>query len=196
MASIFEPFFTTKGPGQGTGLGLSTVYGIVKQSDGYIVVFSEPDKGTTFKLYFPRRDEEAIHPQIEDTAQADSVRGSETILVVEDDDSLRKLTVRFLEGAGYRVLQAGNAQSAIDLVEGFTKSVDLLLTDMIMPAMSGIELSRRLKASQPNLKVLLMSGYAGEYTARYGTPEPRTPLVEKPFTRRELLSKISAVLHE
>jgi two-component system cell cycle sensor histidine kinase/response regulator CckA len=195
MASIFEPFFTTKGPGQGTGLGLSTVYGIVKQSDGYIVVFSEPDKGTSFKLYFPRRDEESADSLAGDVSQEEAPQGSETILVVEDDESLRQLTVRFLEGAGYRVLQAENAPAALQLVGEFLKSLDLLLIDMIMPAMSGIELSERLRMSQPNLKVLLMSGYAGEYTARYGVAGASTPLLEKPFTRRELLSKISAVLH-
>jgi two-component system cell cycle sensor histidine kinase/response regulator CckA len=167
MASIFEPFFTTKGP----------------------------DKGTSFKLYFPRRDEESADSLAGDVSQEEAPQGSETILVVEDDESLRQLTVRFLEGAGYRVLQAENAPAALQLVGEFLKSLDLLLIDMIMPAMSGIELSERLRMSQPNLKVLLMSGYAGEYTARYGVAGASTPLLEKPFTRRELLSKISAVLH-
>jgi two-component system cell cycle sensor histidine kinase/response regulator CckA len=196
VSHIFEPFFTTKGPGEGTGLGLSTVYGIVKQSEGYITVHSEPGLGTTFELYFPRRDEEGEESLGQDAAESQPPRGSETILVVEDDESLRKLIVRFLEGAGYRVLQAGNAEAAIDLVQSFKDSIDLVLTDMIMPTMSGLELSGHVKALRGDLKILLMSGYAGDYTARYGAIETGVLLLEKPFTRRDLLSKISTVLHE
>ena len=193
LSHIFEPFFTTKRPGQGTGLGLSTVYGIVKQSDGYIWVYSELAKGTTFKLYFPLYEEGA--PASEDrSVEVQPVRGTETILVVEDDGSLRKLTVALLQDSGYRVLEADNGQSAIDLVENSAASFDLLLTDVLMPAMSGVELSARLRKTQPGLKVLLMTGYAGDLIALYRGGESELALIEKPFTRHGLLSKIRSVL--
>jgi PAS domain S-box-containing protein len=196
LSRIFEPFFTTKKVGQGTGLGLSTVYGIVKQSEGYIVVYSEMEKGTTFKLYFPRRDEEAAEFSSIGAVEEEIPKGSGTILVVEDDEALRKLTVRFLEGAGYRVLQTGSVEDAIQIVDSFTESIDLLLTDMIMPIKNGMELSAHVRMLRPNLKVLLMSGYAGDFSGGYRAIDAGVPLLEKPFTRQELLSKISAMLHE
>jgi len=194
LSHIFEPFFTTKGPGQGTGLGLSTVYGIVKQSDGYIWVYSELEKGTTFKLYFPLHEEGA--PVLSEwSAEVQPVGGTETVLVVEDDESLRKLTAALLESTGYRVLEADNGETAINLVEKWAESIDLLLTDVLMPVMSGVDLSARLRKLRPDLKVLLMSGYAGDLIARHRGIEPDILLIEKPFTRHGLLSKIRSVLN-
>ena len=193
LSHIFEPFFTTKGPGHGTGLGLSTVYGIVKQSDGYIWVYSELGKGTTFKLYFPQY-EEGVPLPVEPGAEDQAVGGTETILVVEDDAALRKLTVVLLESTGYRVLEADNGETAIRVIEDSAESIDLLLTDVLMPAMSGVELSAYLRKSQPGLKILLMSGYPGDLIAKHREGDADIALIEKPFTRHGLLAKIRAVL--
>lgn len=192
MARIFEPFFTTKGPGQGTGLGLSTVYGIVKQSDGYIWAYSEPGKGATFKVYFPR--EAGAEPSESAIADIVPVGGSETVLVVEDDQTLRALTVAVLESAGYRVFESPNAEAAIRTVEKYTNSIDVVLTDVVMPGMSGRKLSQHLLALRPDMKILLMSGYAQELIERYGALEPGVSLIEKPFTRQSLLEAVSAIL--
>jgi PAS domain S-box-containing protein len=193
VAQIFEPFFTTKGPGQGTGLGLSTVYGIVKQSNGYIWVYSEPARGTTFKIYFP----EQLHGEQKALAgppALDLVIGTEVLLVVEDDEALRKLITALLEGSGYKVLQAASGAAALQLARNCEEHIDLVLTDMLMPGMSGIELSTELRKLRPRMKVLLMSGYAGDLIARYRVAESEIMLVEKPFTRHVLLSKIRAAL--
>jgi two-component system cell cycle sensor histidine kinase/response regulator CckA len=194
MPHIFEPFFTTKGPGQGIGLGLSTVYGIVKQSDGYIWVYSEPGKGTTLKLYFPRHQENP-QPDVHPRPEVESPRGSETILVVEDDEPLRKFTTALLESTGYRVLVATNGEDATTLVSNSAEPINLLLTDVLMPAVNGVELSARLRKLRPGLKVLLMSGYAGDLIARHRSTDPQMMLIEKPFTRHELLEKIRSALH-
>jgi two-component system cell cycle sensor histidine kinase/response regulator CckA len=193
LSQVFEPFFTTKGQGQGTGLGLSTVYGIVKQSDGYIWVYSELGKGTTFKLYFPVHDEGPPVPE-ESVPEVQPVGGTETILVVEDDESLRRLTAALLESTGYRVLEADNGETAINLVWDSAESIDLLLTDVLMPVMNGVELSTELRELRPGLKVLLMSGYAGELVALHRGNGPEIALIDKPFTRHGLLSKIRSVL--
>lgn len=195
VSQIFEPFFTTKAPGQGTGLGLSTVHGIVKQSHGHIWVYSQLGKGTTFKLYFPQH-EVIAEPADQWSVDIEPVGGSETILVVEDDEALRNVTIALLESAGYAVLPAANAESAIVLAQNLNESIDLLLTDALMPSMGGVELSAHLKTLRPDLKVLLMSGYAGDLIARYGTIPPEMTLMEKPFTRHDLLSKIHTVLHK
>ena len=193
LSQVFEPFFTTKAPGQGTGLGLSTVYGIVKQSDGYIWVYSEPDRGTTFKLYFPEQNN-ASQPAANLTPLLDIVIGAETILVVEDDEALRKLITALLASSGYKVLEAADGHQALRVVQKTNEQIDLLLTDMLMPAMSGIELSEQLKELQPQAKVLLMSGYAGDLIQRYRLSTTGMMLIEKPFTRHNLLSKIRAAL--
>jgi CheY-like chemotaxis protein len=193
LSHIFEPFFTTKRSGQGTGLGLSTVYGIVKQSEGYIWVYSELAKGTTFKLYFPLHEEGTPVPEAR-AVEVQPVGGTETILVVEDDESLRRLTAVLLESTGYRVLEADNGESAINLVQNTAESIDLLLTDVLMPVMSGVELSAKLRNMRPSLRVLLMSGYAGDVIARLRGSELEIALIEKPFTRHGLLSKIRSVL--
>jgi two-component system cell cycle sensor histidine kinase/response regulator CckA len=191
---IFEPFFTTKAPGKGSGLGLSTVYGIVKQSEGHIWVYTEPGRGTTFKMYFPRR-EEGTEPIIEETPEVEPGGGAETILVVEDDESLCKMTVKLLANAGYKVLEAGNAETAVRIVKSANQPVDLLLTDVLLPDLNGVELSALLKTIQPGLRVLLVSGYTGDLIAQYRAMDPNVRLMEKPFTRRSLLAAIYEVLH-
>ena len=189
---VFEPFFTTKGAGKGTGLGLSMVYGIVKQSNGYIWVTSEPGKGATFKLYFPRVSEEA-EPIIPRRFDPPTVGGSETILVVEDDPALRELVVDLLKESGYKVLAALDTKQAIDLAKK-KKNIHLLLTDVIMPTMSGGELAKQICKLRPVMKVLFMSGYSGDLVAKHGILEAETNLVEKPFTKHALLGKVRAVL--
>ena len=193
VAQIFEPFFTTKVPGQGTGLGLSTVYGIVKQSEGYIWVYSELGRGTTFKIYFPEQ-KDSEQKTLESTPPLALVIGTETVLVVEDDEALRKLISDLLGSAGYNVLQAANGEAALQLITKYDQHIDLVLTDMLMPAMSGIELSGQIQKVRPNLKVLLMSGYAGDLIARYRLTDGEIMLIEKPFTRHGLLTKIRGAL--
>lgn len=192
MSRIFEPFFTTKGAGKGTGLGLSMVYGIVKQSNGYIWVNSQPGKGASFKIYFPRINEPA-EPLIAQQIDPPVAKGSETILVVEDDPSLRELVVDLLEESGYKVLEATDVEQAIALVKK-KKTIHLLLTDVIMPVMSGGELASRITELRPRIKVLFMSGYSGDLVANHGVLEAATNLVEKPFTKHALISKVRAVL--
>jgi two-component system cell cycle sensor histidine kinase/response regulator CckA len=191
---IFEPFFTTKAPGKGSGLGLSTVYGIVKQSEGYIWVYTEPARGTTFKMYFPRR-EEGAESIPEETPEVEPGGGAETVLVVEDDESLCKMTVELLRDAGYEVLHAGNAESAVQIVKSANQPVDLLLSDVLLPDLNGVELSALLKGIQPGLRVLLVSGYTGDLIAQYRAMDPNVKLMEKPYTRRGLLAAIHEVLH-
>jgi two-component system cell cycle sensor histidine kinase/response regulator CckA len=191
---IFEPFFTTKAPGQGSGLGLSTVYGIVKQSEGHIWVYSEPSRGTTFKMYFPRR-EESAEPVVKPTPEAEPRGGIETILVVEDDASLRKMVVALLASAGYKILEAGTAEAAVRMVRSVEEPVDLLLTDVLLPDLNGVELSALLKTIQPSLRVLLISGYTRDLIAQYEAIDPKLNLMEKPFTRRALLATIYDILH-
>jgi PAS domain S-box-containing protein len=193
-AQIFEPFFTTKGIGQGTGLGLSTVYGIVKQGGGTIFVYSEPGKGTTFKIYLPRVEGKA-EQLAQSHTEADFPGGSETILVVEDDLSLRELTVSMLQATGYRVIEAGNAEAALDIVKASEPGIDLLLTDVIMPGKSGVELVGLAKAIRPNLRSLFVSGYTGDVVALRGGLIPEAAFLEKPFTRSSLLKKIRSALH-
>jgi PAS domain S-box-containing protein len=196
MTQIFEPFYTTKEPGKGTGLGLSTVYGIVRQSGGYINVSSEPTKGTTFKIHFPRIAQPTDNVErLRSQADSDVTGNGETILVVEDDESLRKLTVSILSGAGYRVLEAENPGVALRFGQDRNEPVDLLLTDVIMPIMSGGELFARMQEFRPALKTLFMSGYAADLIARQGGVRHPVELIEKPFSSRSLLSRVHSILH-
>ena len=190
-ARVFEPFFTTKAPGKGTGLGLSTVYGIVAKSGGHIWVYSEPDHGTTFKIYFPRVDDTAEPSSRE--IDAESLAGSETILLVEDDEAVRVTTTSILEGAGYHVLTAGSALVAIELARMRDTTIDLVLTDVVMPMMSGAEMLPLLRAFRPGLKAIFMSGYAGEHIAARGLNFGDV-LLEKPFSKNDLLQMIRKTL--
>jgi PAS domain S-box-containing protein len=190
---IFEPFFTTKQVGKGTGLGLSTVHGIVNQSGGHVWCYSEPWRGTTFKIYLPRVDAVA-----EDCKGANSsnvtVTGSETILVVEDEDAVRRAAERILRNAGYRVLGAANAPEALLLCERFGAHIDLLLTDVVMPQMSGRELADRLREERPSLTVLYTSGYTDDAIVRHGVLEAGTNFIGKPFAAAALAQKVRDVL--
>jgi two-component system, cell cycle sensor histidine kinase and response regulator CckA len=190
---IFEPFFTTKEPGLGTGLGLSTVYGVVTQAGGHVLVYSEPGQGTTFKLYFPRTDEDP-EPSTDGTAQPLDVSGTETILVVEDQESVRNVVRRALEDVGYRVLEAADGGEALAAYERHAGEVGLLLTDVVMPGMSGKELVRRARQLEPDLPVLYMSGYAEEHIARQGIVDADANLLEKPFDPVMLQRKVRAAL--
>jgi len=190
QAHIFEPFFTTKAQGKGTGLGLATVYGVVKQSGGYIWVYSEPGVGATFKLYLPRVLEGTQTNHTPDFG--DSHQGSETVLVVEDEVSLRTFTCTLLQNSGYTALQAGDGDEALALAGQYKRPIHLLLTDMIMPGMNGPTMAAKLTSLHPEAKVLYMSGYTG-FVSR-GLVDPHAVLVSKPFTREELLHKIQQVL--
>jgi len=191
---IFEPFFTTKGT-KGTGLGLSTVYGIVKQSGGYIWVLSEPSKGTTFKIYLPRvaaTQESAVY-QVPAVAAARS-SGHETILLVEDEETVRQLTEYYLRTQGYTVLEAADAAAALQISNARSGPIHLLLTDVIMPGMNGRELAQHITASRPETRVLFMSGYTENAIGHNGTLEPGINLLQKPFTLPALKAKVSEVL--
>jgi two-component system cell cycle sensor histidine kinase/response regulator CckA len=194
VAHIFEPFYTTKGSGSGTGLGLSTVYGIVKQSGGYIWAYSEPGKGTTFKVYLPRvEDRVEVSSTIETPAPAAS-QGNETILLVEDEPAVRELTRMVLSGRGYSVIEALNPQEAERLAGSYGAEIHLLLTDVVMPGMSGRELAKRLTARHPHLRVLYMSGYTYNVIAEGGTLEEGVSFLQKPFTPQVLSQKVRETL--
>jgi two-component system, cell cycle sensor histidine kinase and response regulator CckA len=190
QAHIFEPFFTTKAQGKGTGLGLATVYGVVKQSGGYIWVYSEPGVGATFKVYLPRVLEESHAGHADDIG--DGHQGSETVLVVEDEQSLRTFTSTLLQNSGYTVLEAEGGEEALSLGRQYKKPIHLLLTDMIMPGMNGPAVAERLASLHPETRVLFMSGYTG-FVSR-GLIDPHAVLVSKPFTREELLRKLREAL--
>jgi two-component system, cell cycle sensor histidine kinase and response regulator CckA len=191
-ARIFEPFFTTKGPGKGTGLGLSTVYGIVKQSHGFIWVESEVGQGTSFKICLPRVTEVAGTDRPAPTAVSGS--GTETILLVEDNAGLRKLATRLLAPAGYTVLGAASGEDALRLLERHDAPVHLLLSDVVMPGMSGRDLAEQLARTRPQMKVLYVSGYTGDAIVRHGVLEAQVPFLNKPFTAAALLRKVREVL--
>jgi len=192
QARIFEPFFTTKEAGKGTGLGLSTVFGIVKQSEGNIWVYSEPLRGTTFKIYLPRVDD-VVKDQTPREAETPS-GGSETILLVEDSDSLRELGREILEEHGYKVIEASSGTAALETLERHTGSLDLILTDLVMSGMSGRELADEITRMRPGTKVLFMSGYTDDALGHHGVLESGTAFVEKPFTIDGLLRKVRGVL--
>jgi two-component system, cell cycle sensor histidine kinase and response regulator CckA len=193
QASIFEPFFTTKGLGRGTGLGLSTVYGIVKQNRGHIWVYSEPGKGTTFRVYLPRTGVQTEGVEKEQ-ASTPSLEGSETILVVEDDEPVGKMAERMLGGYGYRVLTARNGTEALEISGSYSGPVHLLLTDVVMPDMTGLDLAEQLKSRFPEIKVLYMSGYTDNVIADHGVLEKDVNFIQKPFSREGLGGKVREVL--
>jgi signal transduction histidine kinase/CheY-like chemotaxis protein len=194
VSRIFEPFFTTKGAGKGTGLGLATVYGIVKQSGGHILVYSEPGQGTTFKIYLPSAEHKIGIVSGPEAETASLKRKGATILLVEDDEIMRSLTRKLLEENGYTVVEADDGKSALEWLEAHPEPIDLLLTDVVMRRMSGPELVERLAASRPNLKVVYMSGYTGELMANRDVLKAGVTLLEKPFSRTALLNTIHATM--
>jgi PAS domain S-box-containing protein len=189
---IFEPFFTTKEKGRGTGLGLSTVYGIVQQNEGRIDVKSAPGEGTTFSVYLPRIDEPL--PPVEEAQPSVTIRGTETVLVVEDHDDVRQMIIASLEACGYKVLQAANGRAAIELAGQHPGIIDLLVTDVIMPGMTGRELADGLALLRPDMKVLFISGYSGEVIAHRGVLDAGVNYLPKPFTPAILAAKVKEVL--
>jgi len=192
---IFEPFFTTKEKGKGTGLGLSTVYGIIKQSGGYVLVESEPQKGTTFRIYLPRV-EDALEPAGAVGASSSQSGGSETVLLVEDEESVRQLVRETLESKGYKVLEADQGDAALRIASQYSGEIDILITDVVMPGMSGRELSARLCASCPRTKVLYLSGYTEDAIPHEGGLDSGTAFLQKPFTLQMLSRKVREVLGE
>jgi PAS domain S-box-containing protein len=196
QARIFEPFFTTKEQGQGTGLGLATVHGIISQSGGHIWVYSEPEMGTTFKIYLPRFDVGTGSVR-NDQASEEPRHGSETVLLVEDEDTLRELASRVLLNEGYTVLEARHGAAAYQISERYQGPIDLLVTDVVMPGgISGLQLSDSLTMARPELKVLFMSGYTDQAITHHGILDPSTAYLEKPFTLNILTRKVREVLDE
>ena len=193
QAHIFEPFFTTKAQGKGTGFGLATVYGIVRQSGGHITVDSALGAGATFSLYLPRVDE-PLGAAVAPATVATPAVGSETVLLAEDEALVRQMARRVLEQAGYTVLAAAGGAEAIQLAQGHKGPIDLLLTDVVMPGMSGRELARRMVEVRPGVRVLYMTGYSDEAVARHGVLDPGATLLQKPFTPAVLAREVRAVL--
>jgi PAS domain S-box-containing protein len=192
LSHVFEPFFSTKEPGKGSGLGLSTVYGIVKQSGGYIEAASRPGEGAEFTIYLPRENVADSGETEIPAPSLDRLRGSETVLVVEDSQPFLRLVRQILERAGYRVLEADSPEVALESFRGSDAGVDLLLTDLVMPGMSGRELARELRELRPDLKILFMSGYSPETIGERSAEEPE--LLQKPFSSHELLERLRAAL--
>jgi two-component system cell cycle sensor histidine kinase/response regulator CckA len=193
---VFEPFFTTKGQGKGTGLGLSTVYGIVKQSGGDVWVYSEPEHGTTFKVYFPQVLEDAVTAEAGPQEKENAPKGDETVLIVEDDAALRTLAARVLEGAGYTVLLARNGIEALAIASGHDGSIDLVATDVVMPKMNGRPLVEKLLETRNDMHVLFMSGYTDDEVMRRGVIDGSTAFLQKPFTPAQFARKVRDVLDQ
>jgi two-component system, cell cycle sensor histidine kinase and response regulator CckA len=192
QAQIFNPFFTTKGVGQGTGLGLSTVYGIVKQSGGNISVYSEPDRGSTFKVYLPRADES--EPEDAASPQEQATQGTETILLVEDDDAVRELARRTLQARGYIVLAARDGAEALSVADQHAGTLDLLVTDVVLPILTGPELAEQLLQRRPGLRVLFMSGFPGSAVIANGSLAESAAFLTKAFTPDAFVRKVQEVL--
>jgi two-component system cell cycle sensor histidine kinase/response regulator CckA len=195
QAHIFEPFFTTKPQGKGTGLGLATVYGVVKQSGGFIWVYSELGRGTSFKIYLPRVDQPVERVGATRTV-ADAPRGTETILLAEDEQDVREVAREFLESGGYTVIEAKDGADALKTVEKHEGAIDLLVTDMVMPGMTGQELSARLLRNRPDVRVLYMSGYSERAAVESAHGDSSMRLLAKPFSRWALLRAVHDILKQ
>ena len=193
LSHLFEPFFTTKPLGTGTGLGLATVYGIIKQNKGFINVDSEPGKGTTFRIYLPRFKGE-IKPQAKPSKVTAKKTGTETILLVEDEVSLLKLTVHILEGLGYTVLTADSPQKALKVFDEHQDEIHLLMTDVVMPEMNGRDLWKRLSAINTGLKCLFVSGYTADIIAQRGELADDVPFLQKPYQLEDLAAKLRQIM--
>ena len=194
LPHIFDPFFTTKAKGEGTGLGLSTVYGIVTQNEGFITVYSEPGQGTTFKIYLPR--EEAQATAIPEHEQEVSPRGTEVILFVEDEEAVSDFAVICLSALGYKVLAAPDGAAALELVRNKPVAIDLLVTDVIMPKMGGKQLASELMKTDAGLKVLYTSGYSENVIAHQGVLDSGVNFLQKPYTSRDLAVHVRTVLDQ
>jgi PAS domain S-box-containing protein len=195
QAKAFDPFFTTKGTGKGTGLGLSTVYGIVKQNEGFINLYSEPGKGTTFRIYLPVFESQEAVLGGEKPCET-MPGGTGTVLVVEDDPAILELSQSILEQLGYTVLTAGKPEDAIQTARDYTGAIDLLITDVVMPQMNGRELGRRIEAIIPGLKCLYMSGYTANVIAQHGVLDPGINFLQKPFSLQEIATKVCEVMRQ
>jgi two-component system cell cycle sensor histidine kinase/response regulator CckA len=189
---VFEPFFTTKEKGKGTGLGLPSVYGIVKQSGGWVWVASEVGQGTTVRIYLPRA--AGARNGIQRTPQRSRTVGSETILLVEDDVEVRQVASRILRRNGYRVLEAENGADALRVAEGEAEPVDLIVTDIVMPEMGGTELAQRIREKQPDARILFTSGYTEDAAVRQSLLQEGEAFIEKPFTPAKLAMKARELL--
>jgi CheY-like chemotaxis protein len=192
-AHIFEPFFTTKEIGKGTGLGLATVYGVVKQSGGFIWVDSSPGAGTTFEIYLPQATGKAASAEPDEKPSTIS-GGSETVLVVEDEAGVRELACQFLRVKGYDVLEAAGGMQALDIARSHAGTIHLLLSDMVMPKMSGGELAKRLKAIRPEIRIAFMSGYSEFSRGDLGKGFPEAPVLQKPFSPASLVEIVRDTL--
>ena len=193
LGHIFEPFFTTKAVNKGTGLGLATVYGIVKQNNGFINIYSEPNQGTLFKIYLPRQEDLPAEKPLEPAAAPPHGRG-ETVLIVEDDPSILRLAQKILDGLGYGVLTAGTTKEALESAEKHAGGIHLLVTDVIMPEMNGRDLAQRLRLLFPEIKSLFMSGYTADIIARHGVLDPEVHFIQKPFSKRDLATAVRKAL--
>ncbi|MGB5575414.1 MAG: response regulator, partial [Thermoanaerobaculia bacterium] len=195
QGQIFEPFFSTKDPSEGTGLGLSTVYGIVQQSGGYIRVESELGRGACFEVYLPAVSE-PVEPSTKEIVEPTSPSGTETVLLVEDEDAVRGLLRRFMDAKGYRVLEASDGEEALKVVDEESGQIDLLFTDLVMPGMGGFELAHRLEAKLPEVKILFMSGYSEGADAFFksGLVSDARSFLQKPFSTDLLAQRLREVL--
>ena len=194
LENIFEPFYSTKDVGKGTGLGLATVYGIARQNNGFINVYSQPGEGTTLKIYFPRHVEKVTQPRNQQMREAEP-GGDETILLVEDEKGILRMTTMMLERFGYTVLSASSADEAMRICESCAGEIDMLMTDVVMPEMSGRDLAEKLVQSYPDLKCLFMSGYTANVIAHHGVLDEGIRFINKPFSKQELAVKVREVLN-
>ena len=194
LAQVFEPFFTTKSRGHGTGLGLSTVYGIIKQSSGFIFAESEPEQGTAFHIYLPRLEQSAHKRRTADSHDSDSLYGDETIVLAEDESWVRTLVRQCLEKHGYTVLESEDGEEALGIVSRYKGRLDLLLTDVVMPRMNGAELAKRVCEESPGTRILYMSGYSDHAILKQEHIQSGKAFLQKPFTIQELAGKVRSIL--
>ncbi len=194
LAHVFEPFYTTKPSGKGTGLGLATVYGIVKQNHGFVWVYSEPGIGTTFKTYLPCVQQPASMMEPPEAGNEDAHSGDETVLLVEDEESLRRAAAEFLRLRGYTVLEAQNGADALAIIKGHASAIHLAVSDVVMPHMSGGELAKALQTMRPEIKMMFVSGYAGERVSNHNVTDGEYNFLQKPFTLKQLAGKVRTVL--